>query len=55
LDQVIRVMKRHRKGIDVATLVKKTGFGEQRIRNTLNRAYREGKISRIKRGVYLAL
>ena len=55
MDQVIQVMRRHRSGVDVATLVKKTGFGEAKIRNTLSRAYQQGKISRLQRGLYVAL
>ena len=55
MDQVIRVMKRHRSGVNVATLMKETGFGETKVRNTLNRAYKQGKISRLQRGLYVAL
>lgn len=55
MDQLIRVMKRHRKGVDVATLMNETGFGETKVRNTLNRAYKQGKISRLQRGIYVAL
>jgi uncharacterized coiled-coil DUF342 family protein len=55
MNQIIRVMRRHRAGVDVATLVKKTGFGEKKIRNTLNRALNKGKVSRVRRGVYVAL
>jgi hypothetical protein len=55
MDQVVQVMKRHRGGVNVATLMTETGFGPTKIRNTLNRAHQQGKISRIQRGLYVAL
>jgi len=53
-DQVVNIIKRSKKGVDVPTLVKKTGFEDKKIRNILNRALRQGKIKRARRGIYVA-
>ena len=52
-DQVLGIIKRSKKGVDVSTLMKKTGFGERTVRNILFRAGKQGKIKRAGRGVYL--
>ena len=49
---VLKVIKSHKKGIDVPTLKKLTGLPDSSIRNILYRASKEGKIKRIRRGVY---
>ena len=51
--QLLTVIKRSRKGVDVATLKQKTGFDEKKIRNVIYKAFREGIIKRAGRGVYL--
>ena len=50
--QVLKVIKSYRKGVDVATLKKTTGLADGTIRSILYRASKEGKIKRIRRGVY---
>ena len=52
-DQVISIIKRSKKGVDVPTLMKKTGFGERTVRNILFKAGKQGKIKRTGRGVYV--
>lgn len=52
-DQVLRVIKRAKKGADVSTLKKKTGFEDRKINNIVFRAYKEGKIKRVGRGIYV--
>jgi septal ring factor EnvC (AmiA/AmiB activator) len=52
-DQVISIIKRSKKGVDVPTLMKKTGFGERTVRNILFKAGKQGKIKRAGRGVYV--
>ena len=47
-DQVLRVIKRSKKGVDAPTLMKKTGFEDKKIRNILMRASKQGKIKRIR-------
>ena len=53
-DQVVNIIKRSKKGADVPTLIKKTGFEDKKIRNILFKAGKQGKIKRAGRGVYLA-
>ena len=53
-DQVISIIKRSKKGVDVPTLIKKTGFGERTVRNILFKAVKQGKIKRAGRGIYVA-
>lgn len=52
--EVLKTIKRYKKGIDIATLKKVTGFTDSAIRNILYRAAKEGKIKRVRRGVYAA-
>ena len=49
---VLKVINSHKKGIDIPTLKKITGLPDNSIRNILYRACKEGKIKRIRRGVY---
>lgn len=49
---VLQVIKRHKKGIDVETLKKKTGFDDKKISNIVHRAYKKGLIKRSGRGIY---
>jgi predicted nucleic acid-binding Zn-ribbon protein len=51
-DQVLTIIKRSKKGVDVPTLMKKTGFGEKKVRNIVARAFSQKKISRASRGAY---
>ena len=51
-DRVIDIVKRTKKGVDVSTLIEKTGFEDQKVRNILARAFKEGRVTRIGRGVY---
>ncbi len=52
-DKLLAVINRHKKGIDTATLMKKTGFNEKKVRNMLNRTYKQGKITRVGKGIYV--
>ena len=51
--QILDIIKRSKKGLDVATLQQKTGFGEKKIRNMIYKAHKEGKIRRAGRGIYV--
>ena len=51
--QVLKIINRSRKGVDVATLVQKTAFDEKKIRNIMFRAHKDGIITRAGRGIYL--
>lgn len=52
-EQILRVIKRSRKGVDVPTLKKKTGFEDKKVRNIIFRTSKEGKIKKVGRGVYV--
>lgn len=49
---VLKVIKSYKKGIDIPTLKKITGLPDNSIRNILYRMSKEGKIKRVRRGVY---
>jgi len=52
-DQVLKIIKRSKKGVDTATLMKKTGFDQKKVRNILQRTYKQGKITRADKGIYI--
>jgi len=52
IDTVLSVIKRSKKGVDTATLMKKTGFKDGNIRNTVYRLRKSGKIKSAARGKY---
>ncbi|MBW2195956.1 MAG: hypothetical protein JRF37_10495 [Deltaproteobacteria bacterium] len=52
-DQVLNIIKRSKKGVDVSTLIKKTEVDENKIRNIISRAFMLKKIKRAGRGVYV--
>jgi len=51
-DKVLKIIKRSKKGVDIPTLIKQTGFEDKKMRNIINRTLRQGKIKRVGRGVY---
>ncbi|MFC1825710.1 hypothetical protein ACFL9T_23620 [Thermodesulfobacteriota bacterium] len=50
---VMAAIERSRKGVDTATLKKKTGLTDKQIWNIINRLKREGKIKSAQRGIYV--
>ncbi len=52
-EKVLRIIMGRKRGVDVATLRKKTGFDDRKITNILHRAFKAGKIKRIDRGIYV--
>ena len=54
-DQVLDIINTSKKGVNTATLMKKTGFDQKRIRNILQRTYKQGKIKRAERGIYIGV
>ena len=52
-DKILRIIKRSKKGVDVLTLKKKTGFDDKKVRNIIFRASKEGKIKKSGRGIYV--
>ncbi len=53
-DQVLKIINRSKKGVDVPTLKKKTGFDDKKVRNIVFRAAKEGRIKKSGRGIYVA-
>jgi transcriptional regulator NrdR family protein len=51
-DRVLQAIRVHKKGVDIPKLKKKTGFADSKLRAIVYRASKEGKIKRLKRGVY---
>ena len=54
-DKVLAIINRSKKGVDTATLMKKTGFNQKKVRNMLNRTYKQGKITRVAKGIYVGV
>ena len=52
-DQVLNIIKRSKKGVNAATLMTKTGFDLKKVRNILQRTYKQGKIKRVGKGIYV--
>ncbi|MDY6839623.1 MAG: hypothetical protein SWH78_16800 [Thermodesulfobacteriota bacterium] len=51
-DQVLKIVNRSKKGVNVSTLVKKTGYDTKKVSDIVYRASKQGKIKRAGRGVY---
>ncbi len=49
---VLAIIKRSRKGINKATLIKKTGFEGRKIGDVIYRLKKQGKIKRVGSGTY---
>lgn len=49
---VLDIIRRSRNGIDAQSLITKTGFDDKKIRNILFKTLVDGKIERVRRGVY---
>ena len=54
-DKVLEIINRSKKGVDTATLMKKTGFNQKKVRNMLHRTYKQGKITRVEKGIYVGV
>ena len=54
-DQVLKIINRSKKGVDTATLIKKTGFDQKKVRNIVFRTFKQGKIKRSEKGIYVGV
>lgn len=52
-DQVLDIIKKAENGVDAATLMKETGFNARKVRNILARIFKEGRVKRVGRGIYV--
>jgi len=50
---VLAIIKRSRKGVDKAILIKKTGFEDKKIRDITYRLRKQRKIKRDRKGLYV--
>jgi hypothetical protein len=53
IDKVLKIINGSKKGVDASTLMKKTGFNDKKIRNIIFKAFKEGKIKRVGKGIYV--
>ncbi len=53
-EEVLQIIIRHKRGINISKLKNKTGFADSKLRMIVSRAYKQGKIRRKARGVYVS-
>lgn len=53
-DTVVGIVRRSRKGVNVASIREKAGFDDKQIRTYIYKAKRQGKIKNLKRGIYVS-
>ena len=54
-DEVLKIINRLKRGVDTATLMKKTGFNQKKVTNILQRSFKAGKIKRADKGIYVGV
>ena len=54
-DQVLKIIKRSKKGVNIKTLMDKTSFNQKKVTNILQRTFKQGKIKRVGRGLYTGM
>ena len=52
-EKVLKIIMRSKKGVNTATLQKKTGYNSRKIWDIVHRAGKEGKIKKVGRGIYM--
>lgn len=52
-DQVLKIINGSKKGVNAKTLMEKTSFNQKKVTNILQRTYKQGKIKRTGKGVYV--
>ncbi len=52
-DKVLKIIRVSKKGVDTSTLMKMTGFNQKKVTNILQRTYKQGKIKRVGKGIYI--
>jgi len=53
IDTVLTIIRRSKKGVNTAALMKKTGFNERQIHNNVYKLKKQGKVKSVGKGVYL--
>ncbi len=54
-DQVLKIINRSKRGVDTATLMIKTGFDRKKVTNIIHRTFKQGKIKKTDRGIYVGV
>jgi len=52
-DQVLKIINRSKKGVNIKTLMEKTSFNQKKVTNILQRTFKQGKIKRVGKGIYV--
>jgi hypothetical protein len=53
-DQVLGIINGSKNGVNIKTLVEKTSFNQKKVTNILQRTFKQGKIKRVGKGVYVS-
>jgi hypothetical protein len=51
--KVLKIIRVSKKGVDTSTLMKMTGFNQKKVTNILQRTFKQGKIKRVGKGIYM--
>jgi len=54
-DVIMALLKARKRGVEIAALRAKTGFGSQKVRSVLYELSKKGRIQRVDRGLYRAV
>jgi uncharacterized coiled-coil DUF342 family protein len=54
-DKVLAIINRSKKGVDTASLMKNTGFNQKKVYNIVHRISKQGKITRVEKGIYVGV
>jgi hypothetical protein len=54
-DQVLGLIARSKKGVAMAVIIEKTGYGQKQVANIIYRLRKQGKIKSVSKGVYAKL
>jgi len=54
-DRVLAIIKRSKKGIDTDTLMKKTGLDREQVHQIIFKTHKQGKITRVEKGIYVGV
>ena len=52
-EKVLRIIRARKRGVNAATIMKRTGFDVKKVRNIVHRAFKQGKIKRAGKGIYV--
>jgi hypothetical protein len=52
-DQVLKIINSSKNGVSIKTLMEKTSFNQKKVTNILQRTFKQGKIKRVSKGVYV--